>query len=543
YIEYSSSHHSFNKGLTVHGTHNAQITANVVYENLGHSYFLEDGGEYGNQFSNNLAINARKPSSQAAATEKADFTNPSNYWMENGLNYFHGNHAAGSEGPGFWFDMRGLNGLSSSNNYRSQYEAYDSKDGPQVGYFEGNTSHSIAQESLGLNHAGLVRSESHKGSDAQPQAVTVDWYIEDFTSYKVNLGIYIRGIGGNFNNIKIAEADDGTRLRLNQAISNSLIVGRTDNIGDPSAPTWSASEGRTLPNQNGNFTGHQLYDGPAGLDNVHFAGFSGPNDYAIRESNAVHKAATHYVNRLSFASDVPFSHRLHYGSSFVEVKGLVDLDGSLSGTAKASLIGELRSNNLLGRSSNGQFNQDWGANISSDVSFGSMKLRGSELDTDNTEVTISRSDGATTGSFRVASNNEQSLFAVGGSYSYKMEFTDAPSQFQFYVNDLPMGEGIIYEIAGLNIDSRFSVGHEAEIDLIRETSSLARLQAATSTSIFRDRPNAKLYIKFVAQMRHGWLFPQPRMTIDNKLMGGVLVNVNSSRLMEYVSIAVLSVSR
>lgn len=532
YIEYCSSHHAFNKGMTVHGTHNTRVEGNVVYENLGHSYFLEDGGEEGNQFLGNLAINARKPVSRDAATERDDFNNPSSFWMENGLNIHRDNHAAGSEGAGFFFDLRGLNGLSRSRQYRANYQ--ENREGPTD--FQGNSSHSNRNQAFFLNHAGYVRSEAYKGTDAHPQVVAEDWEVNGFTAYKSRLGLYIRGIGGNFFNVMMGEIDEGTRFRLNQAISHALIVGRTNNIGDPSSSLWDASEGRTMP-YDGEFVGHQLYDGPGGLNHVHFAGFpSGSDDHPIKESNAVHKSSLHYVNRLSFAADIPFSQRMRHSNPLVEARGIVDIDGSLSGVPGAALIGQLRRNNEMNLTENGAFNADWDGNINPDISFGSMRLRQpSQLGQAGTFATLSRSDGPATEHYEVNANNHQFLFAVGDAYTYKLRLTSAPAEFQFYVNDVAMGEGTIFEIEGIDRNARLSVGHEAGIDFLPEAPSLEALQAATTTTVFRDRNSGNVFIKFVAQMRHGWLFPQPRMTLDNREIGGVLVNVNQDDLIQPVS--------
>ena len=45
------------------------------------------------------------------------------------------------------------------------------------------------------------------------------------------------------------------------------------------------------------FEGHQLYDGPGGIIDVHFEGFTEPGDYAINESNAVMKSVKSLCKR------------------------------------------------------------------------------------------------------------------------------------------------------------------------------------------------------------------------------------------------------
>ena len=49
-------HHTFNRAVTVHGVDNLLVKDNVAYHNMGHAFFLEDGGEEHNIFDGNLAI-------------------------------------------------------------------------------------------------------------------------------------------------------------------------------------------------------------------------------------------------------------------------------------------------------------------------------------------------------------------------------------------------------------------------------------------------------------------------------------------------------
>ncbi len=109
YIKNSSIHRSFNRCVTVHGSHNALVQDNVCMDHVGHGYFLEDGVETGNVFDHNLGLLTRKPAA-AVALIPSDIESgqaargPSTFWISNGDNVFTGNAAAGSEGLGFWYD-------------------------------------------------------------------------------------------------------------------------------------------------------------------------------------------------------------------------------------------------------------------------------------------------------------------------------------------------------------------------------------------------------------------------------------------------------
>jgi hypothetical protein len=56
YIRYNSIRKSNFRCVTIHASHNILVDSNVAYDSLGHCFFLEDGVEQNNTFSNNLAI-------------------------------------------------------------------------------------------------------------------------------------------------------------------------------------------------------------------------------------------------------------------------------------------------------------------------------------------------------------------------------------------------------------------------------------------------------------------------------------------------------
>lgn len=109
YFRNSSITRSFNRCVTVHGTHNASVKDNVCMDHIGHGYFLEDGGETNNTFDHNLGLITRKPEQEFALTtsdtlEGEAASGPSTFWISNGDNTFTNNAAAGSDGLGFWYD-------------------------------------------------------------------------------------------------------------------------------------------------------------------------------------------------------------------------------------------------------------------------------------------------------------------------------------------------------------------------------------------------------------------------------------------------------
>ncbi|MDT9227032.1 MAG: hypothetical protein P5683_26245, partial [Limnospira sp. PMC 1279.21] len=59
YIENVSIHHTFQRGIVVHQTNDLRLEGNVVYDTIGHAYYVEDGVEQGNSFLGNLAMMPR----------------------------------------------------------------------------------------------------------------------------------------------------------------------------------------------------------------------------------------------------------------------------------------------------------------------------------------------------------------------------------------------------------------------------------------------------------------------------------------------------
>jgi len=109
YIKNSSIVRSYNRCITVHGSHNASIDNNVCMDHVGHGFFLEDGVETGNVFNRNLGLLTRKPAADVALVPSDIQTGdasrgPSTFWISNGDNTFTDNTVAGSDGLGFWYD-------------------------------------------------------------------------------------------------------------------------------------------------------------------------------------------------------------------------------------------------------------------------------------------------------------------------------------------------------------------------------------------------------------------------------------------------------
>ena len=59
YVRRTSVHHSFNRGVAVHGVTQLRVEDSVLFDIRGHAVFLEDGTEMGNIIEYNLVALVR----------------------------------------------------------------------------------------------------------------------------------------------------------------------------------------------------------------------------------------------------------------------------------------------------------------------------------------------------------------------------------------------------------------------------------------------------------------------------------------------------
>ncbi len=224
YILSSSVNHSFNRGTTIHKTNNLTLSENVIYDTLGHGYFIEDGKETGNVFTHNLValvnfgpldanflLNAHTP-------ERGE---PAAYWITNPNNTFINNAAAGAApgGFGFWYDLHPL--LRPGSISAAADPSYNPRNQP-FGGFRGNRAHSIAKPLNGDNVKGAWAFFMDEFTVGGPVP------IDDFTSFKVQGGQVWFNSGVDLSVRKSHLAGDNTMWNPHPVV-DSLVVGRTAN--------------------------------------------------------------------------------------------------------------------------------------------------------------------------------------------------------------------------------------------------------------------------------------------------------------------------
>jgi cell migration-inducing and hyaluronan-binding protein len=380
YIRNSAIHDTFNRCVTVHGTHNLRVENNVTYNNVGHCFFVEDGIEHGNQFVRNLGIQTKchptlpcVPTRLAAAGEISTGTNgqqskdvllpsdntASTFWITNPDNFYRDNVAAGSDSNGFWMSLpEHPNGMfegteASANTWPRRTPFRE---------FKGNVAHSnydgfMFDRNIAANNTFGVTGSSHTGLEnpADPNSTALESVFEDLTTYKNrNGGIWGRGELHVFRNVRFADNAMGFthasgqfgRYAFTSKVVDSLFVGETENIGNPRTAEEIAY-GRSLPKPempDFPIRGYEFYDYRHDVENVTFRNYE---DNATRQTGAIShlmytsfgNSSNNAVERVSFIDAKPvFWPRMerkwgndNAGSTAYKSAVIRDRDGSLGG--------------------------------------------------------------------------------------------------------------------------------------------------------------------------------------------------------------------
>lgn len=328
FVRSSSIVHSFNRCLTVHGTHGVDVANNVAFDTIGHCYFLEDGVETGNVFDGNLGMLTRSASPSTAILE-SDLT-PATFWITNPDNVVRSNVAAGSQGTGFWYDL----------SPHPTGPSADSSIWPRrtpLNLFAGNVAHSNEMNGLFVdilrNPPGVTEAPNYD----PPQIAD----FQTFTSYKNRRrGAWLRGTKLRLTNAAIADNSIGvTFAGADAVLTDSRIVGETANATGPPKPAESDFPIR----------GFEFYDGQVGVERTAFVNFiSNPSRRASALSalqfSPFFTDPTNYARALTFVNAEPVYFGTHLGArdklGADGYRGNVfrDLDGSVTGTPNASVV-------------------------------------------------------------------------------------------------------------------------------------------------------------------------------------------------------------
>jgi len=347
YIRNTAIHDTYNRCVTVHGTNDLRIENNVTYNTVGHCFFMEDGIEHGNEYIKNLAIQTKchmtlpcDPTNLAPFGSTDDGLNfkldgqdsgdilipsdntASSYWITNPDNTYIGNVAAGSDSTGFWlaFPVHPTGAFEGSEESLATWPRRT-----QFREFRGNVAHSNIDAFMGDR---APRADGHFAvggytalvdpSDETSDHVVDD--IEDFTAYKNrNSGIWARGEMHLYRGLKFADNGIGFthasgglgRSKYTSRVVDSLFVGESENVGNPTAPSELAY-GRSLPQPkipDFPIRAYEFYDYHHQLDNNTFINF---------EDNDTRKTGA--ISYLLFTSFGMSSNNIVERSTFINAK-------------------------------------------------------------------------------------------------------------------------------------------------------------------------------------------------------------------------------
>jgi cell migration-inducing and hyaluronan-binding protein len=389
YIRNSAIRDTYNRCVTVHGTNNLQVENNVTYNTVGHCFFLEDGIETGNQYIRNLAIQTKCHTSKpcdptnlapfGSTSHKLNFVTTgqeskdvlipsdntvSSFWITNPENTYRDNVAAGSDATGFWFAFPEhptgkFEGTEITRNTWPRRTKFRE--------FKGNVAHSNFDSFMGDRAPQATGRFAVGGyislvNPADATSAQVESVIEDFTAYKNrNSGIWARGELRLYRNLKMADNGIGFTQASGNAgqplytsrVVDSLFVGESENIGNPTTPEEKAA-GRSLPfPQVADFPirAYEFYDFHHQLDNNTFVNYQ---DNATRKTGAISyllftsfgMSSNNTVSRSKFVNAKPvyfppIDNRWSnddYGNTVYKTSVFNDKDGTITGVANSYIV-------------------------------------------------------------------------------------------------------------------------------------------------------------------------------------------------------------
>ncbi len=420
YVRNASIHDSYNRCVTVHGTNNLRIENNVTYNNVGHCFFMEDGIETGNEFVRNLAIqtkchptldcvptnlaaNGERDSSFAdqAAYRKASFhggntllpsdNTAASFWITNPDNSYIDNVAAGSDQVGFWLSIpEHPNGAFLG----TEIAANTWPRRTPLRAFRGNVAHSNFDGFLIDRHIdqdntfGLASIPLLPLTDPTDlESEVMETHFENLTAWKNrNGGLWGRGDLYVYSGLKLADnaigmtqaAGDIGSLPFSSRLVDSLVVGETDNIGNPTTPE-EVAYGRSLPKPSipdFPIRGYEYYDYRDDVVNTTFVNFqdndqrkTGALSFLLFTSAGLSTGST--ISGAEFVNAKPvyfptFDARFdndNRGGNAYRTLSFRDLDGSVTGVPNSQVLLHDGENDSVATDDSCEIRPSWNAAV------------------------------------------------------------------------------------------------------------------------------------------------------------------------------------
>ena len=536
YIKNASIHDTFNRCVTVHGTNNLRIENNVTFNTVGHCFFLEDGIERGNEFVRNLAIQTKCHPTMAcvptnlAANGENDHTyenrmavreisfhggntllpsdnTVASFWITNPDNSFIDNVAAGSDENGFWLSLpEHPNGAFLGS--QASLDTWPRR--TPMGAFRGNVAHSnfdgfMFDRNINEDNTfGLAGNAFMPlANPADPDSENVETLFENLTSYKNrNGGIWGRGELFIFRNMKLADNAIGMTQssgsfgseRFTSLLVDSLVVGETDNIGNPRTPE-EVAYGRSLPKiriPDFPIRGYEYYDYRNDVLNTTFVNYqdndrrkTGALSWLLFTSSGVTTASTikgaKFVNAkpVYFPNIDPRFDNDNRGGVAYRTLSIHDLDGSVTGIPDSHIMLHDGENDSIVTDDTCEIHPTWNASVcTGDVGRLYLAQRNGRLGavTAPAEEPIALVRNGK--EFHITGN--QSTVLAGTEIKVK---TERP-EVSLSMSEMDQGSWVIFELPGF-----------ANAASGTEKGSMDALRTANETSYFKGKD--ALWVKLV----------------------------------------------
>src|ERR1700761_7435075 len=420
YIRNSALHDTYNRCVTVHGTNFLQVENNVTWNTVGHCFFLEDGIEHGNEFIRNLAIQTKchptldcVPTNLAANGERdANYANrqayremsfhsknvllPSDntvasFWITNPDNSLIDKVAAGSHEDGFWVCLpeHPQGKFKDSDISKTIWPRRT-----PLRAFRGNVAHSnfdgfmfdrniYEDNTFGLATIPFLPLANPADLDSE----VVESHFESLTSYKNrNGGLWGRGDMFVYSNLKLADnaigmtqaAGDIGSEPFQARLVDSLVVGETDNSGNPTTPE-EVAYGRSLPKRripDFPIRGFEYYDYRGDVVNTTFVNFqdndrrkTGALSFLLYTSAGVSTGST--ISGAKFVNAKPvyfpkFDTRFdndNRGGNAYRTLSIHDLDGSVTGIPDSHIMLNDGENDSVVTDNTCEIHPTWNASV------------------------------------------------------------------------------------------------------------------------------------------------------------------------------------
>lgn len=483
YFKDSSIWHTFNRCVTVHGTRNVTVSGNVCYDNIGHSFFLEDGAETGNLFEDNLAVLTQRPATGEALIP-SDVT-PAAYWITNPANIFRRNVAAGSRGFGFWFALPvAPTGLSTGQPDRPRETP--------LGEFTDNVAHSNSQTGLQVDQGpkpDLTLETAHYFPRMVPgsPSPSVTAFFRNFTGYKhAGRAVWLRGTELRLTGAMLADNAIGATFASNETfVQDAVFVGQSANSGGTPIPA-------TFP-----IRGYEYYDGRVGAERVTFVnypsgggrimsalGFNRNNGFPVNPGN--YDSQITLVNANAVFLENPAANKDGDKAAVI-----LDTDGSVTGTAGSYVA----ANNPLMITPACTYRAAWNAHVCAQR-FAQVQVRGQNAQP-VAPLTLTRDDLVATEYVGVPDQPQTVAASLVPGRGYTVTYRGAvPDRPQFVLNQSLAGEWV--RITAPYPNPSFTAIRDGA-SLLAAAPSLAVLEASTGDQYFYDLGAGLLHLKLVTR--------------------------------------------